>query len=373
MQVNCKFEKSFFKPYECDVVEATINQRCEVVVFQGVHKVGKSFKDVEVLSFDNTVVHYIPSGLHKIFPRLKTLKIHNCGLREIESDDLLGLEHLEQLWLDKNNLKFLPDDLFVHTRKLTAIIFSSNELEFMSSRILAPIPDQQWQLVSFRHNTKIDVCYTIIFKSLLGNVKSVQELKDAIDASCSSRAIQPAPPSSGNTNNFKKIWDLKKYFDLTIVTNTNPIRVHKCVLAAQSSVFASMLENDEQGAASNKIEMKECSGEIVKEFLQSLYTSEVDNEEHALELFRLACDFDVEELKTIYEPIVVKNMNEENAFVAFKLGNLQKSEAIIVAAFQKIKEMYPNEIHSDALKYEPGKVEEVIKHRKLIEELNKEK
>jgi hypothetical protein len=91
-----------------------------------------------------------------------------------------------------------------------------------------------------------------------------------------------------------------------------------------------------------------------------------------LELFSLACTFDVEELKEIYEGIVIGNMNEQSALEALKIGNLYKSNKMIEAAFSQIKKMLPNEVQSEALKHKPGRIEEIFKFKKMIEELNKE-
>jgi hypothetical protein len=292
-------------------------------------------------------------------------------LKEVASKDLFGLSSLQHLEMTNNDLKSLPDDLFTHTKKLKMICFDHNKLEFMSSRLLDLIPDAQWEGVSFEKNTKINAFYLPIEEK---GLKSVKELKDLIDLSCSPHRNNP---QGTTTNEFKKLWELRQFSDFKIVVGTKEVSVHKCVLAAQSPVFASMLENDEQVKATNKLEIKDCNEEAVEEFLRGLYTGEIENEENNLDLFSLACTFDVEVLKTAYEGIVIKTLNEDTALKALKLGTLYKSDKIIEVAASEVKKMLPGEIKLEALKRKPERIEEIVevmdankRLKKLIEDFN---
>jgi BTB/POZ domain len=151
------------------------------------------------------------------------------------------------------------------------------------------------------------------------------------------------------------------FADFTIFAGSKEFRVHKRVLAAQSSVFANMLKNDEQVKATSKFEIEDFSKEVVKEFLRSFYTIDNARGEHALELFRLACKFKFEDLMKANKTLVIKNLDEHNAIDVLKLGNQQKSNEIIKAAFSHLKKVFPNEIKSDALKHKPERVEEIVK------------
>jgi BTB/POZ domain len=176
------------------------------------------------------------------------------------------------------------------------------------------------------------------------------------------------------SNDFKKMWEFKDLCDFTVAVGSKNIRVHKLVLALRSSVFAAMLGKDQNV---NKLEVNNYSEAVVDAFLRSIYTLEVEEEENAMKLFELATKFDVPELKSIYEEVIIQNMSPANACDALKLGNMHKSDAIINAAFAKIKSQNPESIKSENLKRKPEDVEkilnlqEIIKKAKLsIEHLN---
>jgi hypothetical protein len=189
---------------------------------------------------------------------------------------------------------------------------------------------------------------------------TLKELKALVDSSYLPPASIRFPVvTRARVNEFKKLWELKIFADFPIAIDKREIRVLRSVLAAQSPVFATLMMNDEQVKASNKLEIKDCTAEVVEKFLRSLYTGDVEDEENALDMFTLACTFDVEELKNAYEKIVIDNLDEQNALQAFKVGNLYKSDEIIDAAFGVINKMLPIEL-KDGLKQKPAEVDEVI-------------
>lgn len=334
MEICCDF-RTVSGLYICRVRKVKITQRREVKSFKKEYDDGKSNEDVEVLEFRSTTVNFLPSGLHKIFPQLKKLYVCDCSLKEIASQDLERLENLEGLWLVDNKLKSLPNDLLIHTKKLKWIKFDGNQLECMSSRLLEPIPDKQWNWIGLQKNARIDQFYG---PSGLGSLESVEELKIAIDSSCLPPHIQLPANVVGIVNNYKKLWELKTFTDFTIVVGSKYFQVHKCVLAVQSSVFAKKLQNDKQVKATNKFVIEDFHEAIVEEFLRSLYTGEVKNRENALKLFSLACIFKVEELRSIYEKIIIQNVNKMNAAEVMEIGKIYNSNEIIEASWAEIEE-----------------------------------
>lgn len=216
-----------------------------------------------------------------------------------------------------------------------------------------------------------------------GQNLSLQEFKKLIDSSC----LPPLKDQASSTikvteKNFKAIWDLKDFSDFTIVAGSREIKVHKNVLAAQSSTFASMFKNDEQVALSNKLEVKDCSELAVEQFLESLYTGEITDSKNALDLFSLACTFDAKDFREAYEKMAIESLNEATNVKALVLGNSFNSDKLVRAAFSNLKEMYPDAIKSDELRNNPLRVQEIVdviekhnisvqKYEEEIEKLNK--
>lgn len=381
MELVCDYSVNSEGWYECMVFDASITRRCQVKSFKGEHKSGKSAENIGSLCFMNTIVHYVPGGLYKIFPNLKQLRVDNCGLKEITSKDLLGLGNLEKMSLESNDLTCLPDDLFSNTMKLHSCFFDYNNLESLSSRLISLISDCQWRVISLQKNSKIDAIYVNFWNKYFGNfnyskrklVNSVRELKSLINSNCASLQNLPFEAKIA-TKNCKQLWEKKDYSDFMIVVGKKEIRVHKCILVAQSTFFKSFLRYNEDVKRSNRLEIKNCNETDMEEFLQALYTGEVKNEDNALELFCLACTFDVEDLKTAYEGIIIKNLDDQNAVQALDIGNLYGSSEIIDTAFKQISQMYPNDVQSESLKYDPIRVEKIInarsKFREEVEVLN---
>jgi BTB/POZ domain len=167
-------------------------------------------------------------------------------------------------------------------------------------------------------------------------------------------------------DNMVNMWELKTLTDFTIVVEEREFPVYRCVLAAQSSVFAAMFENDEQVKASNKLKIKDCSEDVVEDFLSSLYNGTFDYNE--LDMFSLACVFDLPEMKSLCKHLVVTKMSKMDTLKALKLGNMYDSEDIVEAAFLEIKKNYSDVKISETLKHKPERVEEIVEKIKRCKE-----
>lgn len=322
-------------------------ERCEIEIV----KEGKSSDKIEKIDFFS-IMHYLPTGLSTFFPRLKTLLIITTRLKEITSQDLKGFDNLEFLKLSDNDLKSLPDDLFVHTKELSSVDLMGNKLESFTSKVFE---GRKWAFVDLRENTCINFCYCegMDFSNFL----------NVIDA-----AARKKPQ-----NLMEKIWEMKEFCDFEFVIGSTQYPVNKCVIAAQSSVFALMLKNNEEVKETNRLEIMDCCKDDFEVFLRFLYTSEIEESKVTLSVFNIACSFDVFDLKTTCERIIVNNLSEDDAPKALNYGNFFKSQEVIEAAFAKIKEKYPNDVLSDDLKNDPARVNEIIKLRNLINDLNQTK
>lgn len=356
MELQCDFVFNSNGEYECRVSRASILQRCELKSLRGAHATEKTIYDVKVLKIENTLVHYLPSGLSSFFPRLEKLVVRFCGLKEISRSDLFGLEHLRYLWINLNDLKSLPDFLFVHNKRIKSINFSFNDLEFMSSRMLDSIPENQLEFVSFEKNACIDAVY---WPESEVTLSSVRDLKTEIDSKCSSRPIDFPIMTRTNTKEFKDFWRDEDFRDFSIIVGERKILVHKVFLAAKTGLFSSTQKNRELLKTSEKLKIEDCSEEAVKEFFHALYTGKIETCENAFELFSLASVFDVPELKSAYQEIAISSINEHNAVEALKVGNLQDCQELIEIAFSTVESFLSRRLDDD-LKYQPKIVEKIL-------------
>jgi BTB/POZ domain/Leucine rich repeat len=365
MDVQCKFLTLLHngEPYLCDVQSANIKTRTHVKSFVGDHEHGHTNKSVVALFIhDNPNFHYIPRGIAFFFPNLVEIWISDSGLKEITPDDFLGLEHLEEIKLKGNKIKELPRNLFRNTRKLKCFTAVEMHLQKVDPDMFDSIPQDQWM--------KIHLCVNKIQAGYSPEVNSMKEFKDAIRVATGLKVLDMTQLKKLSSEGFKTLWQQKKFFDFTIIAGTKTFPVHKVVLAACSPVLAAMLENDDEVKATNKLEIKDCNEEVVEEFLQCLYTGEIneDRNRDALDLYSLAATFGVAELKSACEVIVLRDINEEDAFKALTVGNLHNSQEIIDEAFHKIKEKYPETEFRDELKRDPERIRKIIE---AVEEFRK--
>jgi Leucine-rich repeat (LRR) protein len=370
------------------IIEAIATEPCEINSIKGEHMAEKSIKDVDTLYILNSEnFYYIPSGLAKFFPNLRALVVSNCGLKEIKADDLMGLNHLETLHINDTKLASLPDNLLNHTKNLTDLTVENCKIESLSSQLLNVIPDEQWTSIYFRGNTRIDLYFDPeesensqdlnILKMKMDLLTKPEKVSSAtIELDISDASTSQSTQKSQASSEFKKLLELKELCDFTVVVGTKKIPVHKVALAIRSSVFADMFKTIKNVG---KFEINDHSEVLVENFLQSLYSLEVESEGNAMELFELAAKFNIPELKSIYEKVAIKNISSSNALEVLKFGNTYKSDAMIEAAFDKIKSQNPGSIKSNALKRKPDDVEMIvnlqnsIKKAKLtIEQLNSE-
>lgn len=102
------------------------------------------------------------------------------------------------------------------------------------------------------------------------------------------------------------------------------LKACKEVLAAHSTVFESMFKIDMEEAASDKVEIIDFSGRVMKELLKFLYYGKVseDLEDFDVELYHAAKVYDIDGLPEICYESIYNNLNAENVFKIVSFANL---------------------------------------------------
>jgi hypothetical protein len=312
---------------------------------------------------------------------LHTLEIRDCGLKTICREDLKEFTNIEQLFLGHNELTTLPDDLLEDMTKLTAISFYNNKIEKMSSNLLKPIRNNKLTSVDFRKNTKIDAYYFPKDFEGLSSIKKLMRIidrefgnPDSYEASTSVQD-QPAkdfqPESSRNANKvFEDLWNSRKCSDFAIAVNKSILfRVHKCILAVQSEVFAKLFEDDP-----NAIEMKvdDLNPEAVEGFLQYFYLGRLKNSAcQPFQVFALASKFKVFGLIKMMEESILNQLTDSNALKVFSLAHSFESADLKQAAFKKIQQTMPGISLSDSLINDLPKVKQLIEAKEKLDSVLK--
>lgn len=308
--------------YTCYITSCNITDRESAIsAFKGKHKATKNNDSVKALCIHDTKLHYIPKNLAKIFPNLVILSINKSELKEITAEDLTGLEKLQLLDLENNDITNLPEDLFKNMKNLKEASFSDNLIQSFDTKICEPIRNT---IESFRisRNPGIDEAFNENF---------------GIDD-----FIQRLNSKKVDSQRFGDLFTSGKHSDFTIKVLDKEFRVHKGILASLSSVFDKMFSDDALATSKTYDEIGNFGEEATEEFLRYFYTRTLPNRRNAAELLKLALEFDVPDLKLKCEDVLVQTINPDSARELFNLAVQKSLPKLKRKSFEVIQKSHPD-------------------------------
>lgn len=369
MEFKCKYSDSPYG-YACKVKKIVRDSSASTAhIFTGDHLSGKTNDDVKLFWIGNQPLGAIPKNLGEKFPNLMCLVIKRCGLKKIWKTDLVGLENLEQLILDGNDLPSLPNDLFADMKKLRSVTFYGNRLERLNAKLYMPIEDSfesEW-LVG---NAKIYDWFDGYDGN--GNLKRLMDLIDRLEALLVETGLQSKSLRNTNRKPIKGIdWhehhhkqvitkfaEFKasgKFTDVTITIRGKEFKLHRNILAALSPKWEQIFTqtmfkkishrktptnvNAESELLLEKVQ--NFSHESFQSFLDFFYTGQLDVEANTLEIFELASVFEVTTLEAICTDKITADLSPANALEAYNLAHHHNSDQLKQTAFKAIQEMIP--------------------------------
>ncbi|KAH0561628.1 hypothetical protein KQX54_018177 [Cotesia glomerata] len=154
-----------------------------------------------------------------------------------------------------------------------------------------------------------------LIKVMFGNIEAKVETNDWKDL-----CFVPKNLAIPGTVKTRKPYDQKFYnseelSDVTIIVDKFEIPAHKVILAAQSEVFAKMLQSGMKEAMKNEINIKGLDLEIILEMLHYCYKGETKASEDtkvALQMLEVADIYQIIKLNDICERTLINNMSTEN-------------------------------------------------------------
>lgn len=363
MEIECQFKIVNWNgaaKYTCYVTSATIAKPdTTITAFKGQHHSGKTNKNVNAIWFKDALVEFLPKGLSEIFPNLTHFDILNCQMKKITIEDLIGLEKLEVFLIRSNKLQSVPKNLFLNMPKLRVVSFCHNLLERFEPETVWPILDQL-EFLNLKNNEGLD---EVFYKKTPNRIEDFLRTVTRVVS-----GNENAKKADAFSKTFQNLFVSKKFSDFTIKVRGKEYKVHKSILAAQSSVFDRMFTIDTEEALESFGNIGEFSELAFEDFLQYFYIKEIQSEDNVTELFQLASEFDVLELKAECETIILRNFNHSNAREVYNLGHIHGSESLQREAFESIKRAHP-EI-GEYLYSEPGLVNSLIDAKRRFDNGN---
>jgi len=166
----------------------------------------------------------------------------------------------------------------------------------------------------------------------------------------------------------KTIFMEGKYSDFKIICGNSDqetrtsIPCHKVFLANESPYFAGMFESGMQEAGKAEVEIQEYDVEVVKSFIEFIYTKEIEPEmmKSNMDLFlKIADQFRVESLKAVIQAAMMKSITKDNVLELLLTGHHYNGKAIKAAAIAflvKNKDCY-SEMRDDLMAALKGDVD----------------
>jgi len=390
MEVKCTFEIITFSDgytFGCVIRDQQILEKKELK-FVKQYDDGKSNSDVHCVKFEDCTVTRIPKGLTKVFPNMKILWITNSKLEKITKNDLLEYKNLQRFSSMKNDIEFLPDDLFEGFKNLEWIDFWQNKLKIIEPNILDGLENLKY--VDFSNNPNFDMSFSTypentsvatleevkcdLFEKYPNKykiLKNVKDLKLKLEAELDQEKLKNSELTdklhTGFYNDIKIFTQEETTKDFRIQIDAQEFPVHKFLLAARSPTMAEILKNNPEVENLNLVDI---SVEIFEIILKFLYTDELpgDNGTNFLQLFATTAKLKIGELKKFAATKLLDMIDEENAIEVLKLSNKYEHEELRQKSFIKIKEMYPKCDFKDSYKTRFDLMIKIIEQFKKYEE-----
>jgi hypothetical protein len=157
-------------------------------------------------------------------------------------------------------------------------------------------------------------------KLSLKTLNSIAAIRFVLKFNCVERiydALQPLKVSDNDTllGALTHVYSEMNGSDIEFIVDAEQIAAHKFVLCMRSAVFKNMFKNDMLESTSNRIIMSDFSSNIVRAFVEYLYTDHVDQKYLAInvvEILKIACKYSVTGLEVCCTEYILQHMDESN-------------------------------------------------------------
>lgn len=143
IEVSFDSDEAYVDPNACSTSELNVKTSSASISDRTVSSINdlsdQPFKLKNITKFvvDKQEVLSFPKGLELFFPHLREITISSSKLESIRRSDLKPFPELEVIDLQRNEIEFLPDDLFEFNNKLKTVRISHNtKLKVLSEKLV---------------------------------------------------------------------------------------------------------------------------------------------------------------------------------------------------------------------------------------------
>lgn len=97
------------------------------------------YDKVSILYIRDRIVKYMPIGMEKFFPHIKTILVFAVKLKAIVQSDLKPFAELETIYIWKNDVEILEDNVFEFNKDLQKVDMSFNKISELNQNIFKPL------------------------------------------------------------------------------------------------------------------------------------------------------------------------------------------------------------------------------------------
>jgi len=283
---------------------------------QGHHLNGRGNRDVVHVKLENCTLTRVPQGLTKIFPKMRSLSIQQCGLKDINRSDLMEYKNIEKFICCENEIEYLPEDLFAGFENLNWIGFFKNKLRVIEPGLLDGLIKLKY--VDFSDNPNFNMRYSVYpqYYSINASVEAINnELLIKIHPTLKKEneelkaENQKLKSKRGIFNDLTTFILDESTKDFNIIIEGQEFPVHKFLLAARSPTLAEILKNNPEVENLNLVDI---SVEIFEIILKFLYTDELPVEDgtNFMQLFSAAGKLKIDELRNFAATNLIGHVEE---------------------------------------------------------------
>lgn len=162
--LSCTYSNNYEFGYSCIISILNPNGFNNFTTISGTHLAGKSDYDVQyIIRTIGSNTLNVPSIICNKFPNTKIIIFDGIRIQRIDENTFDSCKNLTRLWLHRNNIPDLPENIFAPLVNLQDLALSENTISNISVELFKNLPNLEFL---YLHNNRIEELPRNAFSSL---------------------------------------------------------------------------------------------------------------------------------------------------------------------------------------------------------------